>query len=472
MFLRQLYNRHLAQASYLAGCTVTGEALVVDPTRDLGQYIALAEHEGFRIAAVCETHIHADFVSGARELAARTGARLYLSGEGGTAWRYHYAADAGAILVCDDEAFTVGTLRIQTMHTPGHTPEHLAFLLSDTANVHEPMGIFTGDLLFVGDVGRPDLLERASGHLGSAQASARQLHASLRRCLALADYLQVWPGHGAGSACGKALGDVPQSTVGYERRYNWACQVSGEDEFVARVLQGQPSSPTYFAQMKRVNQEGPPPSATLASPRRLRVGALRDLLRAGAMIVDTRTADAYASGHVPGTINIPLGASYVTWAGWLLPYDRPFALIVEAQQAEEATRQLRLIGLDAPVGIWTSTMLSTWATQGRRLTATRRIDAAGLVDLLGRGDGMALDVREPAEVARGAIPGCRAIPLGCLPQRLDEVPRERTVVVYCQSGTLSAIAVRLLSAAGYEHIAELAGGFQTWESHTRRDLCW
>ena len=224
MFFRQLYTDHLAQASYLVGCQQTGEALVVDPTRDLDQYLNLAAREGLRITAVTETHIHADFVSGARALAARTGARLYLSGAGPAAWQYAYAAEAGATLLRDGDAFTVGTLRLEVLHTPGHTPEHLSFLLTDTGSAATPMGIFTGDFVFVGDVGRPDLVEKAAGQAGTTEGAARQLYQSLQRFRALPEYLQVWPGHGAGSACGKALGAVPQSTVGYELRTNWTLE--------------------------------------------------------------------------------------------------------------------------------------------------------------------------------------------------------------------------------------------------------
>jgi hydroxyacylglutathione hydrolase len=222
MFFRQLYNNPLAQASYLIGSAATAEALVVDPNRDLDQYVDVGEREGFRITAVSETHIHADFVSGARELAARMGARLYLSGAGTPDWQYDFADEAGATLVRDGDTFMVGTIRLAVMHTPGHTPEHLAFLVTDTVRADEPMGILTGDFVFVGDVGRPDLLERAAGYSETMEAGARQLYASLQRFKALPDYLQVWPGHGDGSACGKALGAVLQSTVGYETRFNWA----------------------------------------------------------------------------------------------------------------------------------------------------------------------------------------------------------------------------------------------------------
>ncbi|HVC82546.1 MAG TPA: MBL fold metallo-hydrolase [Chloroflexota bacterium] len=465
MFLRMLYNQQLAQASYLVGCAATGEALVVDPNRDLDQYFNLAAREGFRIAAVTETHIHADFVSGARELAARSGARLYLSGEGPAAWQYTYAGESGATLVHQGDLITVGNIHLEVLHTPGHTPEHIAFLLTDAAHADKPMGIFTGDFVFVGDVGRPDLLERAAGYGGTMADSARQLYASLQRFPALPDYLQVWPGHGAGSACGKALGAVPQSTVGYETRFNWAFQVHDEDEFIERVLAGQPNPPAYFARMKQVNKEGPIPRLMLPAPQHVRLNDLLEMLGEAVTVVDTRPADAYAGGHLPGTINIPMGASFVTWAGWLLPDDHPFALIVDDHEADIAARQLGLIGLDALAGYATSEVFSAWSARGRELATLRRIDPAGLSDLLRRDEVEALDVREPSEVALGAIAGSRAIPLGYLPRRLADLPRDRTLVVYCQSGMRSSIAASLLAAAGHQKVIDLVGGFDAWQRH-------
>src|SRR5574337_1101086 len=238
MLLRRFYDSKLAAASYLLGCTETGEALVVDPGRDAEQYAQAAAQEHLRITAVTETHIHADFVSGSRELAARTGARLLLSGEGGTDWHYRFARGDGATLLRDHDRFSVGRIQVEVLHTPGHTPEHLSFMVTDTAATGQPMGVFTGDFIFVGDVGRPDLLERAAHHVGTMEAGARQLFGAIGRFLELPDYLQLWPGHGAGSACGKALGAVPQTTLGYEKMFNWAFGVADEAGFVREVLAG------------------------------------------------------------------------------------------------------------------------------------------------------------------------------------------------------------------------------------------
>lgn len=254
MYFQRFYHAALAQASYLVGCQRTGAAVVVDPLRDVGPYLEAAAAPGLRVTHAAETHIHADFVSGARELAARAGAELLLSGEGGAAWQYAYAPSdgAGAVrarLLRHGDHVAVGDVRLDVLHTPGHTPEHLSFVVADRvadeATGVGPWGVLTGDFVFAGDVGRPDLLERAAGEAGTMNAEARTLFRSLERFRALDDRLLVWPGHGAGSACGKALGAVPATTVGYERRANWALREGDEDAFVRLVLAGQPEAPRY-----------------------------------------------------------------------------------------------------------------------------------------------------------------------------------------------------------------------------------
>jgi hydroxyacylglutathione hydrolase len=346
MIVRRFFDVRLAQTSYLIGCGRTGTAVVIDPLRDIRQYLDAAEAEGLRISHVTETHIHADFVSGARDLAQRTGATLLLSDEGDANWKYAYAKAAGARLVKDGDEFMVGNVTVRIVHTPGHTPEHICFLITDTAAADEPIAIATGDFVFVGDVGRPDLLERAAKYEGTMEAAAHTLFRSLTKFRALPDWLQIWPGHGAGSACGKGLSAVPHSTVGYEKRFNWALQVTDEDAFVRAVLEGQPEPPTYFAQMKRINKEGPAPFDPAARPRVGGLAELRAALAAGTMVVDTRRAEAFAAGFVPGTINIPLNKSFNTWAGWFMPFDRDAVLVVDDADAGEALRELAMVGLD------------------------------------------------------------------------------------------------------------------------------
>ncbi|MCA1584555.1 MAG: MBL fold metallo-hydrolase, partial [Acidobacteria bacterium] len=304
MIVRRLFEPGLAQASYLIACAASGEAIVIDPNRDIDMYLAAAADEHVRISHVTETHIHADFLSGSRELARRARAVLHLSDEGDAAWKYRFAGEGR--LLKHGTRIEVGRVIVEAVHTPGHTPEHLTFLVTDGAVANAPMAALTGDFVFVGDVGRPDLLERAANERGTMETGARTLYRSLRAFDAGRDeWLQIWPGHGAGSSCGKGISAVPHSTVGYERRFNWAFHIPDEDAFVRAVLAGQPEPPSYFATMKRLNKEGPPTLGGFRLPDRLDDSRLAALIAAHATIVDTRPADAFADRHIRGTINIP-----------------------------------------------------------------------------------------------------------------------------------------------------------------------
>src|SRR5687767_2094405 len=295
MLVKRFYDAKLAQASYLIGDSHAGAAVVIDPNRDVEQYVRAAAAENVTITHVTETHIHADFVSGSRELSSRAGAKLYLSDEGGPDWKYLFAPDAGAVLLNNGDTFDVGHVRITAVHTPGHTPEHLMFLVTDTDAATEPVAAVTGDFVFVGDVGRPDLLERAARVEGTMQSAARTLFRSIQRFKSLPDYLQIWPGHGAGSACGKGMSAVPHSTVGYERRFNWAFGVTDEAEFVRLVLEGQPDPPKYFGTMKRINKEGPRALGGLPRPTPLPADRMTELLDRRELVIDTRTSAEYAT---------------------------------------------------------------------------------------------------------------------------------------------------------------------------------
>jgi hydroxyacylglutathione hydrolase len=465
MIFKRIYDDKLAQASYLIGCSATGEAIVVDPNRDVDQYVRAAEVEGLRITHVTETHIHADFVSGALELADRTGARLYLSDEGDAEWKYRYAGARDAVLLKDGMTVHVGNIVLRVMHSPGHTPEHISFLVMDGAASDEPMGILTGDFVFVGDVGRPDLLERAAGHRGTMEAGARTLFRSLQRFRALPVHLQVWPGHGAGSACGKALGAVPQSTVGYELLVNWAFQYHDEDAFVSAVLAGQPEPPAYFAQMKRINKEGPAILHDVAQSRLFQETKLPVLLREGALIIDTRRAAEYAAGHVPGTLNIPLTRSFNTWAGWLIPYDREFYLIIDEAGGpiiDVAVKDLAMIGLDRVAGYFDADSIAVWAADMHELATIPQIRSRELASRLAAGTAMVIDVRGDAEWRAGHLPGSINIPVGHLVDRLSEIPRDRTIVLQCQSGARSSIAASVLRLHGVHDVMNLAGGMLEW----------
>jgi len=466
LFLR-LYDEPLAQASYLIGCSASGTAVVIDPNRLVDQYISAAERHGLRITAVTETHIHADFVSGTCELAARTGATRYLSGCGPPEWQYQTGAERNLVLLRDGDSFQVGNIALRAVHTPGHTPEHLSFLVTDTATATVPMGIATGDFVFVNDVGRPDLLEKAAHVAGTADAGARQLFQSLRWFQTLPDHLQIWPGHGAGSACGKGMSAVPQSTVGYERRFNWAFGVEDEASFVAQVLAGQPEPPRYFGVMKRLNRDGPPLLGALALPERVAEHRMQGLLAGGAVIVDLRPAADFAAGHIPGTLNIPFNNSFTTWAGALLPYDRDLYLLLDDAapgRLERIIQNLVLIGLDRARGYFATEVLKLWSAGARQLERVEQLSTEALAnEQNGR---LVLDVRGRAEWDAGHLPGATLMPLAELADRLDELDPDQPIVVHCQGGSRSAIAASLLLARG-RRAANLVGGFGAWTREGR-----
>lgn len=471
IFVKRFFDAKLAQASYLIGCSDTGRAVVIDANRDIEQYVRAAAEEGVSITAVTETHIHADFVSGSRELAARTGAQLLLSGEGGPDWQYAFASEAGAVLLKDGDRFDVGNVSLEALHTPGHTPEHLTFLVTDTSVLHEPVAAVTGDFLFVGDVGRPDLLERAAHVAGTMRVAARALFHSLKRLAALPDYLQVWPGHGAGSACGKGLGSLPQSTLGYERLTSWALAPMQEDDFVRRVLTGQPDPPRYFGEMKRINKEGPKALDPVQRRERLSIERLEALITSRALVLDTRAAAEFATSHIPGTINIPLNRAFTTWAGWILPYDTDYYVIVDDRGTdclEEALRDLRMIGLDHFNGYATAEVLREWECRGHAVERIGQIDAEGLARRLGARMAHVVDVRSHTEWQAGHIPGAQHIPLGELSEQANTIPNGRPVVVHCQRGARSAIAASLLQARGVAEVLNLAGGFDEWRTAGHR----
>jgi len=467
MILQRFYDEPLAQASFLIGCAESGEALVIDPNRRVEQYVAAAEQAGLRITGVTETHIHADFVSGASELAALTGATLHLSDEGDADWRYTYAAVAKAALLREGSTINVGRIRIDVLHTPGHTPEHLSFLVTDTAAADGPVGIVTGDFVFAGDVGRPDLLEKAVGVANAATAAARVLYQSLQRFRVLPEHLQVWPGHGAGSACGKGLSAMPQTTVGYELRYNWAFAARDEAEFVSQVLAGQPEPPRYFKEMKRINRDGPAVIGGFRRPPRMPESKLPALLAEGAIVVDLRREAAFAAGHVPGTINIPLNRSFTTWAGWLLPYDRKFYLLADERDEvaiDLAARDLTMIGLERVGGFFGPDVLAAWDARDGGLEASPQATLAEVTGSKSDRGPAIIDVRNAAEWAEGHLPGARHIPLGELLDRIAEVPRDGPVVLHCQGGSRSAVALSLLQSRGFGNVRNLVPGFAGWQA--------
>jgi hydroxyacylglutathione hydrolase len=459
MIVKRFFEPLVAQASYLIGCGASGEAIVIDPHRDADVYLAAAAEDNLTIAYITETHIHADFVSGTRELAARTGATMLLSDEGDADWKYAFASEGR--LIRNGDRITAGNVHLDVVHTPGHTPEHLTFLITDGAVADEPIAAATGDFIFVGDVGRPDLLEKAANITGTMEQGARTLYASLQAFNRHEEWLQIWPGHGAGSACGKGISAVPYSTLGYERRFNWAFKVKDEDDFVADVLSGQPDPPKYFATMKRINKEGPRILGGRCMPRRQDDGALASIVADGALVIDVRPAANYAAGFLPGTLNIPFNNAFVTWAGWLVPYTQEFHLLLgegAESRLEDAVRALALIGLDRVAGYFND-------------SALRRLDPATLAripqlsprDVTSNGNRFIIDVRSDMEWQTDHLADATHIPLGHLGARLSELPKDQPLVTQCQSGARSAIAASLLRREGFAEVSNLAGGLQAWK---------
>jgi len=469
MILERVYDERLAQAAYLIGCQRTGEAVVIDPERDVDRYIELAEANQLRITAVAETHIHADFVSGARELAERVGATVYVSDEGDADWKYQWLdskVGGGSYehrLLKDGDRFSVGNIEFEAMHTPGHTPEHLCYLVTDRGGgAGEPMGLLSGDFVFVGDLGRPDLLETAAGHAGNMEPSARRLFESVQRLGDLPEYLQVWPAHGAGSACGKALGAVPTSTIGYERRFSPAMQAAREEEeFVEFILSGQPEPPVYFKAMKRVNKEGPSVLGSLPAPPKMYAPELQRLDGGRVVIVDTRGWDAFRSGHVPGALSLPLIESFPTDAGSFVREDEEIYLIVEESRVEEAVRELVRIGLDRIRGWFAPVEVERYADDDHELARIRQVTADEAAELVSGGGANVLDVRRKTEYDEDHVPGAMNIAHTRLMDRLEEAPRGKPLLTHCRLGVRSARASAFLQRAGFD-VINLEGGFVAW----------
>jgi len=457
MLLKYFYDTALAHASYMVGCQRAKVAVVVDPGRDVDQYLEMANREGVKLIAVAETHIHADYVSGARELADRVGAKLYLSDEGPAEWKYLYADQYDHQLLKDGDSFMIGNIKFDVLHTPGHTPESISFLLTDQGgHADKPMGIFTGDFVFVGSIGRPDLLEAAAGIANTAEPGARDLFRSAERFKHLPDYLQVWPAHGAGSACGKGLGAVPSSTVGYEKLFNPALQFTDEEKFVKYILADQPDAPTYFAVMKRVNKEGPALLADKGLPDALPLDDLNAALDA-ATVIDISTSGQFADGHVPGSINIP-ASMLAGWAGWVVDYSKPAYLIADSGQLPEAVRVLRKIGLDDVRGYFDASQVrhAGLASESYETGAPKE-----LASRIQSGEVKLIDVRSDQEWKSGHIAEAEHRFLGKLPSNISEIEDDKPIVAQCQAGGRSAIAASLLQASGRK-VINMTGGFAAW----------
>jgi hydroxyacylglutathione hydrolase len=448
MFQR-FFDDGLAQSSFLIGCDRTNQAVVVDPRRDAGIYAEAARQAGVSIVAAIETHIHADFVSGAHELAARD--VVVRCGPGSALGFPHREAN-------DNERLVVGDLTLTFLHTPGHTPEHVCVLAEQTS---QPRRLLTGDLLFVGAVGRPDLLGE-----GQTRDLANQLYASLQRVMRFADDVEVHPGHGAGSLCGAGIGKDPFSTIGHERRQNPLLQCASREEFVTAVLGDLPETPSYFKRMKRVNREGPPLLGLLDRRKPLpgiRPTAAAALTADGALILDLRDQAAFAESHPVGALNAAFGPKIGYWSAWLLEENTPIILLAAEQaQANEAATQLLRVGLDRIEG-WIEGGFAAWHAAALPVASFDRVSASELrAELAARETLTLLDVRSVKEWAHDHIPGSVNIPLGELSGRLEELPRDARVATICEAGYRSSLAASLLAREGHSQVVNVAGGMAAY----------
>ena len=462
MLLERFYDEDLAQASYLVGCQASGEAIVIDPRRDLQIYLDTAARHGMKIVAVTETHIHADYLSGTREVARATGAQMYVSGEGGSDWQYGFEANR----LHHSDAIHIGNIRIEARHTPGHTPEHLAFLVTDTKFADEPGYLFSGDFTFAGDLGRPDLLDEAAGGDNTRFAAAQHMYTSLQNVLLeLADHVQVYPAHGSGSACGKSLGALPSTTVGYERRNAWwgpLLAAQDRDGFVSQLLDGQPDAHSYFSRMKRENRDGPSLLGDLA-PLELIDGqaAARRFADGEIILVDTRSPDMVRQGSPAGALAIPAAGKTASWGAWA--YDpetepRPLLLLArDSAEAEHLRRHLVRVGIDHYAGYLTD--LDAFDLTPSNTVAPEDLDHIE--------DALVLDVRGRSEYGNGHIPGSVNINAGRVLWHQNELPRDRPIVTYCQSGSRNIVAAQALRRAGYD-IVELDGSYAAWAASQHR----
>ncbi|HKY76289.1 MAG TPA: MBL fold metallo-hydrolase [Acidimicrobiia bacterium] len=452
MFFRQYQLGCLSLFSYLIGDKTTGRAVVVDPQRDISQYLDDAAAEGLQIERVIETHFHADFLSGHLEIAAATGAVVSY----GDAAKTEFAMEP----LKDGQRLTLGEVTLDVLATPGHTPESISVVVSEREG-DEPWGVLTGDTLFIGDVGRPDLLSSAGS---SADELARALYRSLHeKLLALPDGVRIFPAHGAGSACGKNLSTATQSTIGEQRATNYALQPMSEDDFVTAVTTGQAVAPPYFGFAARTNRSEHELLDDEGEPPVLSVEEVADLLAGGAVLIDGRSASEFASGHLRGAINVGMEGRFAEYCGDIARPDQPIVVCTDPGREGEAKVRLARIGFDKVVGSVGDVQRvlaehPELAVPALRISAT---DFAGWDE--SDGPVQIVDVRNPGEQEDGVIPGARLIPLAALLRRVDELDPATTTVVYCAGGYRSSIAASALTAHGFTLVADVLGGYDAWK---------
>lgn len=456
MIIDRIFTPGLAQVAYLIADESTREVAVIDPRRDVDAYVEWAAARNFTITSILETHIHADFVSGSPELAARTGAPIYASWLGRPEFTHTPLRDG--------ESIPVGSLSLSALWTPGHTPEHLAYLLIDPSRGPDPIALFSGDVLFVGDVGRPDLLGA-----DQVQELATKLYYTVTdRLWPLQDNLIVYPGHTAGSLCGKKIGEAPHTTIGSERIGNYAFQARSRDAFVRMVLEGMPAAPTYYPVLKRINKQGAAPLKSLPSPAGFDPVQLAAAATAGAIIIDTRPFPAFSADHIPGSVAAGLGPNFVGWMGWLAPYERDIVLVLESNDhLEEAITDLRRIGLDRVTGYLADGM-AHWIASGRKTETLPQITGPQLAARLASDQPpVVLDVRTDDEWTSGHIAGAVHMFAGTIAQGNEPtLSKDTEIATICATGYRSGLVASLLRDRGYRNLVNVDGGMDAW--HQRR----
>jgi hydroxyacylglutathione hydrolase len=446
----QFYLACLSHASYLLGSE--GEAAVVDPQRDVAVYLEEAGKHNLRIRYIIETHLHRDFVSGHRELAEMTGAQIYVSRAAGAKFPH--------VAIRDGDELQFGRCRLKFLETPGHSLDSISILVADLDRSEQPFAVLTGDTLFIGDVGRPDL---ARSH--SAQELAALLYRSLfGKLLALPDEVLVYPAHGAGSLCGRQLGSARFSTIGAERTGNYALQARSEEDFVRLVTSDLPERPAYFESDAEINRTGAPPLSALPPLKALQPGEVRSAQRDGVVVLDTRPVAQFAAGHIPGSIHIGLEGQYASWAGILLGLEQPLVIVGEdRQRVEESRVRLARVGIEKVAG-YVEDGFAAWARDRLPVAQVNQVAVQELGRLLQEdGDNLeVVDVRRPSEWQQGIIPRARLMPLDKLPSMLEDLDRNRTITAYCKSGYRSSIATSLMERAGFTDVVNVTGGMDAW----------
>jgi glyoxylase-like metal-dependent hydrolase (beta-lactamase superfamily II)/rhodanese-related sulfurtransferase len=451
MYFKQYYLGCLAHASYLIGSG--GEAAVVDPQRDVEQYINEAEAEGLKIRYVIETHLHADFVSGHRELAERTGAKIVFGHKAGAAIDYAPAKDG--------DEFRIGKVILRVLETPGHTPESISILVTDAEDPNQPQKVLTGDTLFIGDVGRPDLVN-SKGF--TAEQMAGMLYDSLHdRLLKLNDAVEVWPAHGKGSLCGRNLSNETSSTIGLQRRLNYALQPMTKEEFVKMMTVDLPEAPAYFSKDAEINRSGARSLADLPRPAALSAAEVNKFAGRGATILDVRANTEFGKGHIPGALNIGLGGPFDSWAGQLLKFDAPIVIVAQDEsKVDEAMTGLARVGIESVKGYLAGGM-DAWRRAGLEVSAIQQISVDDLNELLNTQKNLqVIDVRQPGEYRDGHVPSAVNAPLARVDERAPEFDSNRRTAVICGGGFRSSAATSILERLGFKKLLNVLGGTGAW----------